>query len=326
MLVPQYWAEARLRERSKERGQVTLRRFGWSDESPEAAQAMADERVAAAMERWRTGELPHQSEPKVAYNGADGVPIREEIIERHGESVITRNGYGALCLNTPNVLFADIDFRNEPHPALKFGCWYLLFATGCIWAYLSGSWLPFFIGLVVSLILFNEIAAQFNALIDQHTGGAVNRALKDVRAHVQEHPFWSLRIYRTPNGLRVLAMHDLFDPRSDETAALFKSLRADKLYVSMCRNQNCFRARLSPKPWRIGMEQRLRPQPGVWPVAPERIPARREWVAEYENMAVSFAACRYQETIGEGAHHPAAEAIRDLHDRLCQADSKLPLA
>jgi hypothetical protein len=38
------------------------------------------------------------------YNGAAGVPIREEIVGRHGETVITRNSYGARCLNMPNVL------------------------------------------------------------------------------------------------------------------------------------------------------------------------------------------------------------------------------
>ena len=43
-------------------------------------------------------------EPRMPYNGAAGVPIREEIVGRHGETVITRNSYGARCLNMPNVL------------------------------------------------------------------------------------------------------------------------------------------------------------------------------------------------------------------------------
>ncbi|MEQ1893799.1 MAG: hypothetical protein ABL998_14750, partial [Planctomycetota bacterium] len=34
---------------------------------------------------------------------AEGVPIREEIVSEHDAAVITRNGYGARCLNTPNV-------------------------------------------------------------------------------------------------------------------------------------------------------------------------------------------------------------------------------
>jgi hypothetical protein len=55
MIVPQFWAESRLQHREKGR-QLTLRRFGWSDESQEAAQTHADERVKAAMERALRGE------------------------------------------------------------------------------------------------------------------------------------------------------------------------------------------------------------------------------------------------------------------------------
>ena len=49
-------------------------------------------------------------EARVAYNGSNGVPIREEVFAKHDDIIITRNLYGSLCLNTPNVLFADIDF------------------------------------------------------------------------------------------------------------------------------------------------------------------------------------------------------------------------
>ncbi len=41
MIVPQYWAEGRVRQKTPER-QVTVRRFGWSDGSQQEAQAMAD--------------------------------------------------------------------------------------------------------------------------------------------------------------------------------------------------------------------------------------------------------------------------------------------
>ena len=112
MIVPEYWAEARLQ--TKEDGkQITIRRFGWSDESQEAAEALAQERAAEAMQRARAGEKLERREFKTPYNGADGVPIREEIMARHGDVVITRNCYGAPCLNTPDVLFLDVDFEEK---------------------------------------------------------------------------------------------------------------------------------------------------------------------------------------------------------------------
>jgi hypothetical protein len=49
------------------------------------------------------------------WNG--GTPIREEVLERRDESVMTRNSYGAHCLNTENVAIADIDFPPQKKPA-----------------------------------------------------------------------------------------------------------------------------------------------------------------------------------------------------------------
>src|SRR5437588_8787138 len=113
MLVPKFWAEGRFQEQSAER-QITVHRFGWSDESQANAQAMADARAHEALARLLRGEKLPRRELKRAYNGSEGVPIREEIVASYGEVVLTRNSYGAVCLNTPNVLFADIDFENQP--------------------------------------------------------------------------------------------------------------------------------------------------------------------------------------------------------------------
>ena len=47
MIVPAYWAEGRVHEK-RDGKQVTIRRFGWSDESQAAAQAHADDRAREA--------------------------------------------------------------------------------------------------------------------------------------------------------------------------------------------------------------------------------------------------------------------------------------
>ncbi|MCY1310014.1 hypothetical protein D9M70_601650 [compost metagenome] len=94
----------------------------------------------------------------------------------------------------------------------------------------------------------------------------------------------------------------------------------------MCVRQHCFRARVTPKPWRIGIARHLRPRPGTWPIKPERMAERRQWVADYERRSAGFAACGYVRTLGEGRVDPRVDAVRELHDRLCRADSGLPLA
>ena len=125
MLVPEFWAEGRAHKPREGRNgrQVTVRRWGWSDDSQEAAQQHADQRAQDALGRVLAGDgRVKRREPKVPYNGAEGVPIREEIVARHGDTIITRNSYGALCLNTPNVLFADVDFLTPPHEDGCLGC------------------------------------------------------------------------------------------------------------------------------------------------------------------------------------------------------------
>jgi hypothetical protein len=111
MIVPTYWSEARKQHRQNGK-QVTIRRFGWSDISESEAAAMAESRASEALARRLKGQRLPQRDQKVAYGGASGIPIREEILGRQNDVVITRNGYGARCLNTPDVLFADVDFQS----------------------------------------------------------------------------------------------------------------------------------------------------------------------------------------------------------------------
>ena len=103
------------------------------------------------------------------------------------------------------------------------------------------------------------------------------------------------------------------------------AIGSDKLYMRMCRNQNCFRARVSPKPWRIGVDH-IKPRPGVWPIRKERLPDRHRWVENYTRKSAGFAACRFVKTLGTGRNDRKCEQVRTVHDRLCKADSASPIA
>lgn len=325
MIVPQYWAEARAQLRQQGR-QMTVRRFGWSDVSQAEAQANAERRAQEALQRLWDGEKLTRREPKVSYNGADGVPIREEIVERHGDVVVTRNSYGARCLNTPNVLFADIDFEDTAPVRLIFACMALLLLAAVLVGWrLDSNWL---LAVLVLCALFgaNSVAGWLYRLRLQLNGGAEGLARKRIRRFLAANLDWNLRLYRTPAGLRVVATQQTFAPDDPAVARLFAALGADPLYVRMCLRQKCFRARVSAKPWRIGIDRHLRPRPGVWPVAPERLAERREWVARYESAARAFAACSFIESVGSGVVEPAVAEVQQLHDELSGASSRLPIA
>lgn len=326
MIVPRFWAEGRIQQRLADR-QLTVRRFGWSDESAQAAQAHADARTREAFERIAAGEKLVRREPKMAYNGADGMPIREEIVSRHGETLITRNSYGARCLNTPNVLFVDIDFDAERSGGPLAQAVAPALLAGAMGGWMARSWLA---GLAAALVVF-IVAWQLAVQRRRGEAQAVNpnpekRARARIERFLRQHPEWHLRIYRTPAGLRALAMHRTFDPAEPAVQDCFAMLGADKVYARMCGNQRCFRARVSAKPWRIGIGEHLRPRPGVWPVAPDKLPLRQAWIARYEQAAQGHAACRFVEARGSASVDPGAQAVAQLHDELSRAGGDQPLA
>jgi hypothetical protein len=329
MLVPRHWAEARLQHREGRRT-VTVRRFGWSDESEAQAQAHAEARAREALDRVLAGEALPRNERRVAYNGADGMPIREEIVDRQGEAVITRNGYGALCLNTPDLLFADIDFAPRPSSmrqvqlamALVFVAVVVGLHVGFGRGWPASLAAAFFSSLVIGVPLPGllhrwGIAAQ---------GGPERIARKRIDAFLASHPGWRVRVYRTPAGLRLMAVHRPFDPREPEVREAFDALGVDPVFARMCFNQRCFRARLTPKPWRIGLQRLRPPSSGAWQPMHATLPARQAWIDAYTRRAAGYAACRHLDTLGAGAEAPALVSLREYHDTVCAADRELPLA
>lgn len=322
MLIPRFWAEAR-QQRIVNGRQWTIRRWGWSDESLPAAQAHADARVEEAFLQVSSGMEPSRRERKVAYNGAVGVPIREEVIAHQNEAVVTRNTYGCLCLNTPNVLFVDIDL-NEAAP------WKWFVRVGIATAILALAIQILFPGLylVWLAVLFVPawITSRLYRFFVRLKGGHRRIAMGRIREYSKEHPDWHLRVYETPFGYRVLAMHTTFDPQGNDVAQCFDLLGCDPVYVAMCRYQRCFRARVSPKPWRVGMQTPMLPRGAVWPLTPEKLEVRQSWIQAYEQRAVDYASCRFVARLGSDEVHPAAEAVRRWHDELSRVESGLPIA
>lgn len=323
MIVPNHWAEARTTVRVKGRN-ATLRRFGWSDESPADAQTKAELRVAEAARLAVGGNKVPRRELKRAYNGADGVPIREEVLARYGEAVITRNAYGARCLNVPDLLIADVDLATKPPWPFRLGRETLLIGMSVSIALAFGGGVAAIVGALAAYCLGSFLMSRLPQL---RFDAVAERARQRVRSFIDHHPDWRLRLYRTPAGLRLIAIHARMTATAEQTRMFFQAVGTDPVYARMCLHQNCFRARLSAKPWRIGIPDHLKPRPGVWPIRPERIAAREAWVRRYERGAESFAACHYEETLGLGSEDPGLAPLVALHDAQAKAlDDIRPLA
>lgn len=326
MIIPRYWAEARLQNKLPNR-QITVRHWGWSDTSQEEAQALAEQRAQETMNRIVAGEDLRRREPKETYGTEDGVPIREEVVSRHGNTIITRNSYGSLCLNTPNVLFADVDA--EWRGALRIN------PAGCLLIFVAGlvaglTWHSVVAALAIMIggpLLWSVSNRRTNqSRRPQGEEIAKQQSMEIIRCFAAKNPDWHIRVYQTPAGFRLLAMHDVFDPKDEATTSVLRALDSDERFIRLCALQDCFRARVSPKYWRIG----YRPKEGLpkskWPFPAEHLPIRQRWVNGYDARAAGFASCRFLEKLGSDVVHPEAEAVRALHDQLCQSATSFPLA
>jgi hypothetical protein len=215
-------------------------------------------------------------------------PLREEIVQRmeNDAAVVTRNLYGALILNASKAMFIDVDFSAQGKAAGGGG-------------------------------FFGKLFGKKSA------GNAEEECLKRVRAWAAEHQDIGLKVYRTFAGLRCLAINQTFDPSRAETIELLTSMGSDPLYVRLCKDQECFRARLTPKPWRCGK-----------PVPPVRYPLKSDaeqaafnrWRTDYELASRKYCVCKVVETIGPGQVHPEIAAIVELHDRFACEGTERPLA
>jgi hypothetical protein len=151
---------------------------------------------------------------------------------------------------------------------------------------------------------------------------AVDPTLVRIREACGRHPRQAFRVYRTAAGYRVLATNTYLDPASEETTAFLNGFGADPAFVTLCRLQVSFRARLTPKPWRIGVPA----PPGQHPRDPVAQSAFGAWLLKYETASRACATCAFVEAIGSAPPDADVRAIVDEHDRTTRAMETWPLA
>lgn len=133
----------------------------------------------------------------------------------------------------------------------------------------------------------------------------------------------SFRIYRTAGGFRLMATDRLFQPGSSESEDIMKAVGADPAFTKLCRLQESFRARLSPKPWRCGSGKPPSRHPREDNFDKERFAA---WLGEYEQKVANKSTCRLLEELGRGWVHEQVQPILRLHDEATKANTTLALA
>ena len=216
------------------------------------------------------------------------VDIVEEIITTIDEdNIVTRNRYGALVLNSAHLMFVDIDNSQFRHS--------YFFKTG-----------------ILTLLKNSFIKISLDEKIENHIAKIASKT---------KHQNHSFRIYKTPAGYRVIVIGEKFVAKSKEAQKILSSFGSDWLYKLLCKKQNCFRARLTPKPHRIKIKRHR----VIFPfrtVDEEKI--HQNWVSNYENKSGMYAACKFIREIGK-KNYSELEIVK-YHDRKCNALSSKTIA
>ena len=148
-------------------------------------------------------------------------------------------------------------------------------------------------------------------------------ALERLRKALADAGKGTFRIYRTAAGFRALAPGREFDPAGRETQDLMKATGTDPFFVRLCLAQKSFRARLTPKPWRMG----LAAPASEYPRDAEARAQFDAWLGEYEQASQGHATCKFLETVGKaGLVDGEVHDLVELHDRATRATESLPLA
>lgn len=257
MKLARYWARDQGEAVNAQGQRVRAVARGWSDESVDAARARAREIAGRVAQRI----LTHPGD-RNQYQYGDR-PLPEPVVREFSDAAkVTRNAYGALVLNTDNLMFVDIDRQDA-----------------------------------------NGVMALVKGVAERHD--------------------FSARVYQTAAGYRALIANASLEAATPATEALLNEFGADSMYVRLCRLQQSFRARLTPKPWRCGFGK----PPVNFPFETPQAEAQfRRWEAEYNAKAAPYATCRYLSTFGGIRIAGTFEEQIFYHDQETKASSNLPLA
>ena len=151
----------------------------------------------------------------------------------------------------------------------------------------------------------------------------IDEHLAKIEEWARRNPQLSLRVYRTAGGLRGLITNELFEPTDPGSTQILQSLNSDPLYVRLCRVQECYRARLTPKPWRCGADNP--PSRYPWPTAGAEL-IYRQWERTYGYAADRYTTCQLVKEFGSRQMPSDVARIVELHDRYACRGNNFELA
>ena len=161
--------------------------------------------------------------------------------------------------------------------------------------------------------ILNATNAMFVDIDSGHDADKIekNMIMDRVRIWASAMPNRSIRAYATKQGVRLLFTDQSYDPASQEAQHIMAALGVVERYARLCASQGTFRARLTPKPWRIGISN----PPARFPKDPADRRLIASWSNSYEIASIPYATTHFLGTIGSGVVDALIAPVVEHHDR-----------
>jgi hypothetical protein len=286
--------------------------WGYSDRSEAEAEKKAHERIGDIVNAFNRS--PNDEDFYYPFR-----VVNEEILKTIGEetsqqAIITRNKYHCQILNTAQLMFVDIDVD------------------------VSDIKPPSFLSKI--LLRTSQIIEENIRKEKERHEAVISRIEAFVRNQSNDFDDIGLLVYRTFAGYRVIVSSRPLEPRGEDTHKIFDALGADPLYQSLCRTQNSFRARLTPKSWR--MKPEIIEKLSLYPLLRRRVTKNMmekwssedeeklriydDWVETYERLHKGHSTCQFIKQVGHWKVDPSLAGLIQLHDEYTGAHTGLDLA
>ena len=284
MRIPRFWQHDTV-EGTDERGhRHQAHGWGWSESSVEEAKSRANA-AATRVLGWLLNEGATDEPDRYTYGTR--LPREEIVQEFSGDApaYVSRNAYGALILNTENLMFLDVDFPPRPN---------------------RQPW-----GMIRRLLGRPPESTRADTV------------LSVIRTTADNYRRLGIRVYRTHSGYRLMVTNERLSSDSTLAQELLRQFNSDPNYIRLCQAQQCFRARLTPKPWRCHLD-----------VPPVRFPfddancesTYRQWEKDYSRGVNGYSTCHFVKTLGPEVILNEFSELVKLHDRLSNIQAAARLA
>ncbi len=303
MKTYKFWAKSEIKTGSKYFKDYFV--FSGSNISPSDAQNMLNKKMETLKDRYAgVTDSFSSKEKRREYE----LEIREEVLEEVSpENIITRNRYGAEILNTTEISIFDIDLKAE--------------------GYMSE---------VGILGWFRGLKPNFTET--KSLRGVKQEKVEDIENIFKEkYSELECRIYETYKGLRLIIQNTYIEPNKlygnlfvvygnnfaeNLFAQIVKDTKTDLNYALLCLKQKCFRARLSPKPYRM----KEGPNSIIYKLLPEpKEKVEQEiWLNKYNQIKKNYSVCIFLKTVN--SRKAEISEIIKLHDEKTGVANRRPLA